>query len=165
MVILHARPAGQHSTTGVLATSIHAGRARRPGRGVRSARARREKTRRTRATARTRRRAGDAPGAAPVYQVTVAGSCCAAHQHCCYCVAATTWYMRSPVMDVAEATAPLRLLVLALILILVAVNGLENGLSRTPHRGWTTWNKFRCNVGDNVSVTPLGETLLPLNEG
>eukprot|EP01043_Picozoa_sp_COSAG02_P071250 COSAG02_NODE_12945_length_1468_cov_6.246896_1_plen_68_part_01 len=68
-------------------------------------------------------------------------------------------------MDVAEATAPLRLLVLALILILVAVNGLENGLSRTPHRGWTTWNKFRCNVGDNVSVTPLGEALLPLNEG
>ena len=73
--------------------------------------------------------------------------------------------MRSPVMDVAEATAPLQLLVLALILILVAVTGLENGLSRTPHRGWTTWNKFRCNVGDNVSVTPLGEALLPLNEG
>ena len=69
-------------------------------------------------------------------------------------------------MDVAEATAaPLRLLVLALILILVTVTGLENGLSRTPHRGWTTWNKFRCNVGDNVSVTPLGEALLPLNEG
>ena len=95
---------------------------------------------------------------------TVAGSCCAARQNCCYCsAAAATWYMRLPAMDVAEATAPLRLLVLASILNLVAVSGLENGLSRTPHRGWTTWNKFRCNVGDNVSVTPLGEALLPLN--
>ena len=68
-------------------------------------------------------------------------------------------------MDVAKATALLRLLMLASILILVAVTALENGLSRTPHRGWTTWNKFRCNVGYNESVTPLGETLLPLNEG
>ena len=62
--------------------------------------------------------------------------------------------------------APLRMLLALAVVVLVApaVTGLENGLSRTPHRGWTTWNKFRCNVGHNASVTPLGEELLPLNE-
>ena len=62
--------------------------------------------------------------------------------------------------------APLRMLLALAVVALVApsVTGLENGLSRTPHRGWTTWNKFRCNVGHNASVTPLGEELLPLNE-
>ena len=47
----------------------------------------------------------------------------------------------------------------ALLLTLLHVaTALENGLSRTPHRGWSSWNKLKCNVNNGSSG--LSETTI-----
>ncbi|WAQ98090.1 AGAL-like protein [Mya arenaria] len=36
--------------------------------------------------------------------------------------------------------------VLAVVLLLTSVRGLENGLARTPPMGWLSWTRFGCNI-------------------
>ena len=35
-------------------------------------------------------------------------------------------------------------------LLVVAVDGLNNGAARTPPMGWSTWNKLKCNFNETV---------------
>ena len=30
------------------------------------------------------------------------------------------------------------------------VHSLDNGLGRTPQMGWNTWNKFACNINEEL---------------
>jgi len=40
---------------------------------------------------------------------------------------------------------------IALILILIlAVNSLDNGLGRTPPMGWNSWNHFGCKINETI---------------
>jgi alpha-galactosidase len=34
--------------------------------------------------------------------------------------------------------------------LLLAVNALDNGLGRTPPMGWNPWNKFACNINEEL---------------
>jgi len=61
---------------------------------------------------------------------------------------------------------------------LVAVNetfALENGLGRVPQMGWNTWNKFACNISEeliketiktmqDLNLTKLGYTYMNLDD-
>eukprot|EP01117_Protostelium_nocturnum_P002871 TRINITY_DN13794_c0_g1_i1.p1 TRINITY_DN13794_c0_g1~~TRINITY_DN13794_c0_g1_i1.p1 ORF type:complete len:381 (+),score=97.17 TRINITY_DN13794_c0_g1_i1:77-1219(+) len=37
-----------------------------------------------------------------------------------------------------------------LLLSIVFIEGLDNGLARTPQMGWNSWNKFKCNVNETL---------------
>ncbi|RIA90982.1 Glycoside Hydrolase Family 27 protein [Glomus cerebriforme] len=37
-----------------------------------------------------------------------------------------------------------------LICVIIGVNGLNNGLGRTPPMGWNSWNKFNCTINENL---------------
>ena len=39
-----------------------------------------------------------------------------------------------------------------LILLSRAVVGYENGLARTPQMGWNTWNRFGCDIDEDLIV-------------
>jgi alpha-galactosidase len=39
---------------------------------------------------------------------------------------------------------------LAILLLASPVSALENGLARTPPMGWNSWNKFQCNVSEEL---------------
>ena len=52
-----------------------------------------------------------------------------------------------------------RLVALALVLVACPVHALENGLARTPPMGWNSWNKFQCNVSDEL-VRKTAEALI-----
>lgn len=41
-------------------------------------------------------------------------------------------------------------LTLTLLLLSCPVQGLENGLIRTPPMGWSTWNRFHCGINENL---------------
>lgn len=43
----------------------------------------------------------------------------------------------------------MRSIVLILVLIL-AVNSLDNGLGRTPPMGWNSWNHFGCKINETI---------------
>ena len=33
---------------------------------------------------------------------------------------------------------------------IVAVNALDNGLGLSPQMGWNTWNKFACEISEDL---------------
>ena len=38
-----------------------------------------------------------------------------------------------------------------LIIVLIdVIMGLDNGLGSVPQMGWNSWNKFRCNINEDV---------------
>ena len=39
-----------------------------------------------------------------------------------------------------------------LLLLSGAVVGYNNGLARTPQMGWNTWNRFGCNIDEELIV-------------
>jgi len=39
-----------------------------------------------------------------------------------------------------------------LLLLSRVVVGYDNGLARTPQMGWNTWNKFGCNIDEELIV-------------
>ncbi|CAB4442208.1 unnamed protein product [Rhizophagus irregularis] len=36
------------------------------------------------------------------------------------------------------------------IYVINGINGLDNGLGRTPPMGWNSWNRFHCNINENL---------------
>lgn len=38
------------------------------------------------------------------------------------------------------------LIILGLLALANHINGLDNGLARTPPMGWLSWERFRCNT-------------------
>lgn len=38
------------------------------------------------------------------------------------------------------------LIILSLLAVANNINGLDNGLARTPPMGWLSWERFRCNT-------------------
>ena len=55
----------------------------------------------------------------------------------------------------ALSTTPMKKLTILLIGIALVVpfqraNGLDNGLAKTPPMGWNSWNKFGCNVSEDL---------------
>lgn len=45
------------------------------------------------------------------------------------------------------------------LLLLVSVLALDNGLGRTPPMGWNPWNKYGCNISEQI-VKETVESLL-----
>ncbi|MGD0578058.1 MAG: hypothetical protein ABSC08_03930, partial [Bryobacteraceae bacterium] len=41
-------------------------------------------------------------------------------------------------------------LVVLLILVTLPAAALDNGLAKTPPMGWNSWNKFACNVSEQL---------------
>ena len=39
-----------------------------------------------------------------------------------------------------------------LLLLSRAAVGYDNGLARTPQMGWNTWNRFQCNIDEELIV-------------
>jgi alpha-galactosidase len=37
-----------------------------------------------------------------------------------------------------------------LFFIFLQINNLDNGLGLTPPMGWNTWNKFACNINEDL---------------
>ena len=46
--------------------------------------------------------------------------------------------------------AILLFILFVLTVLSLSANALENGLARTPPMGWNSWNKFECNVNENL---------------
>ena len=50
----------------------------------------------------------------------------------------------------------------ALLLVLPTILALDNGLGRVPPMGWNSWNKFQCDIHEDL-VKDAANKLIALN--